>query len=107
MMYCPSCGREIEDGSKFCPLCGATIQQNAASPGARSAGAERNAAPEKKTHRLIWILAILLFAVSMFISPGLGALVGVLCIVGFIIKHAIEDHRYKQIVKKNNTRDLH
>ena len=24
-MYCPNCGREIPDGSKFCPYCGAKL----------------------------------------------------------------------------------
>ena len=26
-MYCPSCGREIPDGSKFCPYCGFKIEE--------------------------------------------------------------------------------
>lgn len=106
-MYCPSCGKEIEDGSKFCPLCGATIQQNAASPDARSAGVESNAAPEKKSHRFIWIFGILLIVFLALISPGIGAILGVLYIAGWIIKHAVEEHRYKQIMKNNNTRDFH
>src|SRR5574344_1970684 len=25
-MVCKSCGKEIQDGSKFCPLCGAVIE---------------------------------------------------------------------------------
>ena len=28
-MYCPNCGKEIPDESKFCPECGYTITQKA------------------------------------------------------------------------------
>ena len=26
-MYCPNCGKEIPDGSKFCPYCGTKVEQ--------------------------------------------------------------------------------
>jgi len=25
-MFCPNCGRQIPDGSKFCPYCGANLE---------------------------------------------------------------------------------
>ena len=31
-MFCPKCGNQISDASKFCPNCGATIQQPAPQP---------------------------------------------------------------------------
>ena len=31
-MFCPSCGNQIPDASKFCPKCGATISAPAAAP---------------------------------------------------------------------------
>ena len=31
-MFCPYCGKQIDDGSKFCPYCGKTIEQPAQEP---------------------------------------------------------------------------
>ena len=31
-MFCPSCGKEIKDGSKFCKYCGADIKSKKSSP---------------------------------------------------------------------------
>ena len=30
-MFCPNCGKEIPDGSKFCPYCGANLEGNVTS----------------------------------------------------------------------------
>jgi len=30
-MFCPNCGRQIPDGSKFCPYCGASLEGNVTS----------------------------------------------------------------------------
>ena len=30
-MFCPNCGKEIPDGSKFCPYCGAKLEGNVTS----------------------------------------------------------------------------
>lgn len=27
MAYCPKCGHQVEDGTKFCPLCGAPLEE--------------------------------------------------------------------------------
>ena len=45
-MFCPNCGKEIEDGAKFCSECGAAIEASAKfrSPKLRACLTRRNRA---------------------------------------------------------------
>ncbi|MGC9000874.1 WG repeat-containing protein, partial [Caldisericum sp.] len=64
-MFCPNCGRQIPDGSKFCPYCGASLE-----------GKYVESKPKRKSTTiiipLILILVLLfgLFALIKFIKPN-------------------------------------
>lgn len=39
-MFCPNCGKEIDDGSKFCPVCGKSTAVNNGAPQTAQATAQ-------------------------------------------------------------------
>jgi hypothetical protein len=71
-MFCPNCGKQIPDGSKFCPYCGASLEGKAVnSPKSKSS---RSIA--KIIIPIILIVVILaggLFAFFKFIKPNIAS----------------------------------
>ena len=59
-MFCPNCGREIPDGSKFCPYCGAKIEE----------GFAKSKSPIKVSKIIIpaILIVVLLFSVFAFVK---------------------------------------
>lgn len=41
-MFCPNCGSEVEEGSKFCGVCGASMAEEDTSQTAGAAGTAAN-----------------------------------------------------------------
>ena len=69
-MFCPNCGRQIPDGSKFCPYCGISLEERVSVPKAKSSS--RNTSKIIISIFLtIVILAGGLFAFSKLIKPNI------------------------------------
>ena len=74
-MFCPNCGSEVEEGSKFCGVCGASMTEEDTSHTAGSAGAAGTAANLMKSKgKLIKIGAGL--AVIALIGVGAALFMG-------------------------------
>jgi len=54
-MFCPNCGKEIPDGSKFCPYCGAKI---AVSPEQKKLAKERREKTGRKKNSFLVLIPI-------------------------------------------------
>jgi len=52
-MYCPNCGKEIEEGSKFCKYCGAKIGEGEIRVKEKEIHQAREAVPSYDAHRMI------------------------------------------------------
>ena len=69
-MFCPKCGQELPDGSKFCAACGAQLTPNAgnqAQPAGSAASPSTSYAPvagAKKSHTPLIIGGIAVVAVA-------------------------------------------
>jgi hypothetical protein len=62
-MFCPNCGKEIPDGSKFCPYCGASLEGKAVN------------IPKSKSSRSIAKIIIPIALVIVILAGGLFAFV--------------------------------
>ena len=60
-MFCPNCGRQIPDGSKFCPYCGASLEGKAVN------------IPKSKSSRSIAKIIIPIVLVIVILAGGLFA----------------------------------
>jgi len=49
-MYCPNCGKEIPDGSKFCPYCGAKLSLTGESEGSQVQSVLSEEEQKKRTY---------------------------------------------------------
>ena len=45
-MFCPYCGKQIDDGSKHCQYCGKAVTQDASSPAPAQAPAPAHTGPK-------------------------------------------------------------
>ncbi len=73
-MYCPKCGEEIKDGSKFCKHCGSQIKQKNAVNNAASNNVNTSSNDDEKTKKIIigvLIAAIVVLAI-VFVGFGTG-----------------------------------
>lgn len=59
-MYCINCGKKIPDGYKFCPNCGTPVEEIEDQEKEPVEVKEEVQKPEKKNHKWVWILVILL-----------------------------------------------
>ena len=70
-MFCPNCGKEIPDGSKFCPYCGESLKGRA--------GTASKGKPARNLSKIIIPLIIIIillssaFAYIKFIKPNIGS----------------------------------
>ena len=62
-MFCPNCGRQIPDGSKFCPYCGASLEGSGVT------------VPKSKSSRSIAKIIIPIVLVIVILAGGLFAFV--------------------------------
>ncbi|MBO4422407.1 MAG: TM2 domain-containing protein [Clostridia bacterium] len=89
-MFCPKCGKQVEDGSTFCPLCGAAL--NGETVYAPSAELNPDGS-EKKSKVAAGILGILLghLGIHNFYLGYTGKAIGqlVLTVVGWILSIAL------------------
>lgn len=76
-MFCPKCGNQIKDGSKFCAKCGAKIEEQKAGPkNTNVSGAGKTPSPDKKPEKKqrkggkAILLALLLV---LLLAAGVGA----------------------------------
>ncbi|WP_407382037.1 zinc-ribbon domain-containing protein [Methanobrevibacter sp.] len=70
-MYCPKCGEEIKDGSKFCKHCGSPIKQrNAANE--TSSNVNVSSGDDDKTKKIIIGVLIVAIVVLAIVFVGLG-----------------------------------
>lgn len=60
-MYCPTCGKEIEDGSLVCPICGAALEVESEQPVYQAAPA---AAVEPKKKNIVLPIVVALVAIA-------------------------------------------
>ena len=58
-MFCPSCGREVEEGSKFCPYCGKSLETSELKQSKR--------ASKKPLTIIIPLILVILIASSLFV----------------------------------------
>lgn len=86
-MYCPQCGRQIPDDSKFCPLCGAVIAPEIPAPGPSPPPEQPPSSPPPSgappgrpgTAKVIGAVVIIIACIvigyalySQFLPPGAG-----------------------------------
>jgi len=69
-MFCPNCGKQIPDGSKFCPYCGAAVEGGLIK--------SQNKSPRKASKIIVPIVLIIVllfsaFAYVKFIKPNIGS----------------------------------
>jgi len=63
-MYCPNCGKEIPDGSKFCPYCGAKV---VASPEQKKLVKEMRGKRGRKKNSLLILIPIVAVVILLSI----------------------------------------
>ena len=73
-MFCMSCGKQLEDNSKFCPYCGATVEE-AAAPAAQTVN-EAAEKPAKKPSKKFPVGLIAAVAVIAIVVVAVIALIG-------------------------------
>ena len=85
-MFCPKCGLEIPDGSKFCTRCGAALlstQQASAQPETGSSAMNHNNQPyqpDAMKYPMNWYKFLIYFA--LFASAVLNAISGIIYMTG-------------------------
>lgn len=94
-MYCPNCGKEIADGSKFCPLCGATIQQPESVQGQpqQTQSTGNGGESKKPIFGLIYWLTIGLALLGMLLG---GGILGLLCCIPVMVLSIVNIVRMKK-----------
>lgn len=73
-MFCPKCGSQVPDGTKFCPSCGTTLNATAPAPGAPAGAPVTNpvitspaAGSAMTPARLVRLVAAVVMIVSFFL----------------------------------------
>ena len=74
-MFCPKCGKDIKEGSKFCKHCGSEIK-NKSSPSVSVVTTSSN--DDEKTKKIIIgaLTAVIVVLVILFVVFGMGLLNG-------------------------------
>lgn len=73
-MFCPKCGKEIKDGSKFCKHCGSDVKKNKNGTSQPNKVANAQSGGDEKTKKIIigvLVAAIVILAI-VFVAFGTG-----------------------------------
>jgi hypothetical protein len=92
IMFCPKCGKEVDDGVKYCPYCGALVHPdekehikpevvNGAGAGAEGEKVKPASAPTNETyvqHSPAWTLGLLSIVFSALSLGEVGIILGII-----------------------------
>ncbi len=68
-MYCPKCGKYLDDGTRFCPSCGASAESNVAPQNTSSSRYQMQGKRPKQDVRLVsFLLGFLLNIIGIIIA---------------------------------------
>ena len=82
-MFCPKCGSNVPDSTKFCPTCGALLADEAQQAPATEPQPEPQYQPQNKRNycraKLVWLLigiaVTVIFTIIAVAGGGLAALI--------------------------------
>lgn len=71
-MFCPSCGEEIKDGSKFCKHCGVQIKKNNPKPTVNNISEDVSSPNDEREKKILIGILIASIAVLAIVLVGFG-----------------------------------
>jgi hypothetical protein len=91
-MFCPKCGKEIDDSSKFCPYCGTEVRgeekehvkpevvgaAGESTSSSSSASSSANGSTPNATHSAAWTLGLLSIIFSALSIGEVGLILGII-----------------------------